>query len=100
MSKRIILLLDGTWNDADSGPADTNIVRLREIISKCLDVTHPMKVDVLSPGSEARRTSISTGTFSNKEHLIFYERGVGTGIDREEKSLIAPRKAREGQARL
>ena len=79
MSKRIILLLDGTWNDADSGPADTNIVRLREIISKCLDVTHPMKVDVLSPGSEARRTSISTGTFSNKEHLIFYERGVGTG---------------------
>jgi uncharacterized protein (DUF2235 family) len=79
MSKRIILLLDGTWNDADSGSADTNIVRLREIISDCLDVAHPMKVDALSPGSEAIRTSISTGTFNEKEHLIFYERGVGTG---------------------
>jgi len=30
MAKRIILLLDGTWNDADVGPFDTNIVRLRE----------------------------------------------------------------------
>jgi uncharacterized protein (DUF2235 family) len=79
MSKRIILLLDGTWNDADSGPADTNIVRLREIISDCMDDARPMKVDILSPGSESIRTSISTGTFNNKEHLIFYERGVGTG---------------------
>lgn len=79
MSKRIILLLDGTWNDADSGPADTNIVRLREIISNSLDVAHPMKVDALSPGSEAIRTSISAGTFEGREHLIFYERGVGTG---------------------
>ena len=35
--KRIILLLDGTWNDADVGPIDTNIVRLREIIARSLD---------------------------------------------------------------
>ena len=27
MRKRIILLLDGTWNDADFGLSDTNIVR-------------------------------------------------------------------------
>jgi hypothetical protein len=26
--KRIILLLDGTWNDSDFGNADTNIVRM------------------------------------------------------------------------
>jgi uncharacterized protein (DUF2235 family) len=37
MAKRIILLLDGTWNDADVGPFDTNIVRLREIIALSLD---------------------------------------------------------------
>lgn len=39
MSKRIVLLLDGTWNDADDGAADTNVVRLREIIAKCLETS-------------------------------------------------------------
>jgi len=34
--KRLILLLDGTWNDSDFGPSDTNIVRLREIIARTL----------------------------------------------------------------
>jgi uncharacterized protein (DUF2235 family) len=36
MLKRIILLLDGTWNDIDSGPTDTNIVRMRSLISQHL----------------------------------------------------------------
>jgi hypothetical protein len=31
MPKRIVLLLDGTWNDIDVGPYDTNIVRMREL---------------------------------------------------------------------
>ena len=39
MRKRIILLLDGTWNDADFGLSDTNIVRLRELISISLTGT-------------------------------------------------------------
>jgi len=34
--QRIIVLLDGTWNDADIGPADTNIVRLRDIVARTL----------------------------------------------------------------
>jgi hypothetical protein len=37
MGKRIILLLDGTWNDSEAGDADTNIVRLRELILRSLD---------------------------------------------------------------
>jgi uncharacterized protein (DUF2235 family) len=37
-AKRIILLLDGTWNDADLGATDTNIVRMREIIAHSLDI--------------------------------------------------------------
>jgi hypothetical protein len=36
-NKCIILLLDGTWNDAESGRNDTNIVRMRQIIAKSLD---------------------------------------------------------------
>lgn len=79
MSKRIILLLDGTWNDADSGPADTNIVRLREIISACLDDARPVKVDALSPTTASLRTQISAGVHEQKQYVIFYERGVGTG---------------------
>ena len=34
--KRIILLLDGTWNDRDFGNSDTNIVRLQRIIAETL----------------------------------------------------------------
>ncbi|MBR0815556.1 hypothetical protein JQ544_28765 [Bradyrhizobium diazoefficiens] len=30
------MLLDGTWNDADDGGADTNIVRLRQKIAEHL----------------------------------------------------------------
>jgi uncharacterized protein (DUF2235 family) len=36
-AKCIILLLDGTWNDADLGASDTNIVRLRAITARSLD---------------------------------------------------------------
>ena len=35
--KRIILLLDGTWNDSDFGNVDTNIVRMADIIARSLD---------------------------------------------------------------
>jgi hypothetical protein len=77
--KRIILLLDGTWNDADRGPSDTNIVRLREVIAKCL-----RHRPVQNQGQfVSNQLSISAGSYSsgsdNIEHLIYYERGVGTG---------------------
>jgi uncharacterized protein (DUF2235 family) len=54
--KRIILLLDGTWNDSEYGQSDTNIVRLRELIAKSL-----------SNAPQPHNT------------IVFYERGVGTG---------------------
>jgi hypothetical protein len=34
LPKRIILLLDGTWNGSDFGPYDTNIIRIRDIIAR------------------------------------------------------------------
>jgi uncharacterized protein (DUF2235 family) len=80
--KRIILLLDGTWNDADYGPADTNIVRLRQIIGECLDPT-PLGSELLTPISAPNQASVTKRNFVHdgavKEHLVFYERGVGTG---------------------
>ena len=83
--KRIILLLDGTWNDADQGPADTNVVRLREIIAKCLE-SRPTgnAVQFVTPASSANQISVSAGAYVSSgnqptDHLVYYERGVGTG---------------------
>jgi Uncharacterized alpha/beta hydrolase domain (DUF2235) len=70
MSKRIILLLDGTWNDIDVGPYDTNIVRMRELISR-----HLVRVHATHNGSTKKVRGFSE---SGKEHFIFYQRGVGT----------------------
>jgi Uncharacterized alpha/beta hydrolase domain (DUF2235) len=74
--KRIILLLDGTWNDADSGPFETNIVRLRELIAKSLD----HKSSLLGEATTTNTQIVAGRTYHNDvEHLVFYERGVGTG---------------------
>ena len=75
MVKRIILLLDGTWNDIDAGPADTNIVRMRGLISR-----HLVRVSGHGHSGEGGEDKKVHGyTKSGKEHIIYYERGVGTG---------------------
>jgi hypothetical protein len=76
--KNIILLLDGTWNDADQGVRDTNIVRMRQIIAKSLDRPRP------KPGGPAAAEDgkiVDAGTYNGVEQIVFYERGVGTGLD-------------------
>ena len=74
--KQLILLLDGTWNDADIGPCDTNIVRLRDIIDRSLDFS-----GVLLPEAAPARLTASRGFGGdNVEHIVLYERGVGTGL--------------------
>ena len=75
MSKRIILLLDGTWNDIDSGPRDTNIVRMRELISNELVRSSSRG----QPNQDLGGRKVHGYTASGKEHIIYYERGVGTG---------------------
>jgi hypothetical protein len=73
--KRIVLLLDGTWNDIDVGPYDTNIVRMRELISCHL-------VKVAGHGRthhDESHKKVHGYSKSGKEHIIYYERGVGTG---------------------
>jgi Uncharacterized alpha/beta hydrolase domain (DUF2235) len=79
--KRILLLLDGTWNDADVGVSDTNIVRLRENIASCLDPISSLPATT-TPASGANQTSISFRTHTSGgqtiPYVVFYERGVGT----------------------
>jgi T6SS, Phospholipase effector Tle1-like, catalytic domain len=91
LPKRIILLLDGTWNDSDFGPYDTNIVRIRDIIARSLwaenDESASREIesqakdpkdrdDAPKPGPSA---SVTPKTFADKDNIVFYERGVGTG---------------------
>jgi hypothetical protein len=75
--RRIILLLDGTWNDADLGPTDTNISRLRDIMAEATGAglaSSPLRPEVVSdPGSMVTGTSTN-----NAENIVFYSRGVGT----------------------
>ena len=75
--KRIILLLDGTWNDSDFGDSDTNIVRIGDIIARSLDPDQASDPNA----DEAPAALVRARGFkgNNIKHLVFYERGVGTG---------------------
>lgn len=78
MARRIIMLLDGTWNDADIGPCDTNIVRLRTLIAQ-----HLWNAEERHSAKNQSSKKVHGYSASGKEHIVFYERGVGTGpLDR------------------
>ncbi|MBE7209445.1 MAG: DUF2235 domain-containing protein [Gluconacetobacter diazotrophicus] len=90
--RRIFLFFDGTWNDIDFGTQDTNVVRLREHLAAALDPA-PTNVMAGTGGScGSPRTGAAAGhggamvssvRFADVDHLVFYERGVGTGaLDR------------------
>lgn len=73
--KRIIMLLDGTWNDSDFGHADTNIVRLQRIIAETLrDRKDGDRVAQQDPTKLASSIDDLDGT----TNIVFYERGIGT----------------------
>ena len=79
--KKLILLLDGSWNDADFGERDSNIVRLRRIIDGSLDEPLEYAAPVAENLSRTAEKLASGRGFQGdgSEHLVFYERGVGTG---------------------
>jgi hypothetical protein len=69
--KCIVLLLDGTWNDSETGDTDTNIVRLRELIIEGLDQG--------KASQSTGKSFVSERTFNNRPVMLYYDRGVGTG---------------------
>jgi hypothetical protein len=78
VSKRIILLLDGTWNDADIGATDTNIVRLRDLIAKTLGHQKTTRVEPAMATETGRKLVHGFASSDGRENIVFYERGVGT----------------------
>jgi hypothetical protein len=80
MPKRIILLLDGTWNDADFGDTDTNIVRIRDLIAESLHVPPPpVQANPEGSPNSATGRKVTSVAFASMDNVVFYERGVGTG---------------------
>ncbi|MDP3241446.1 MAG: DUF2235 domain-containing protein, partial [Reyranella sp.] len=73
--KRIILLLDGTWNDRDFGNSDTNIVRLQRIIAETL--RDRKDTGDVRPQDPTKITS-SIDDVDGTINIVFYERGIGT----------------------
>ncbi len=73
--KRIILLLDGTWNDSDFGRTDTNVVRLERIIAETL--RDRKDSDRVAQQDPTKLTS-SIDDLDGTNNIVFYERGIGT----------------------
>lgn len=80
--KQLIVLLDGTWNDAQDDDANgsatrngahcpTNIVRLRELVDQYVTGSDS------GGGGDGR---LSRGPRHRYDCLVFYEKGVGTGF--------------------
>jgi hypothetical protein len=87
--RRLIVLLDGTWNDADEAGPATNIVYLRELLFWGLQrrFDHRLKEDrddYDKLDAEYQKKAASGMIFDGFEYVVYYGRGVGTGglIDR------------------
>lgn len=78
--RRIILLFDGTWNDAAFATTDTNIVRLRELINAGLSDEREAHERAKR---EARKHSKPPPTPEFAKTLVLYRRGVGTDGTRD-----------------
>lgn len=80
LARRLVLLLDGTWNEDAATDRDTNIVRIRDIIANGLtdwDTLWPRRVEDLD--MDAGAFNVGGKVWDDTEYLFFYERGVGTG---------------------
>lgn len=71
--KRIIVFCDGTWNEDDSSRPVTSIVRLRDALAHSLDSQSSLV------GSDPAKPRVAGLTRDNVEHIVYYDRGVGTG---------------------
>jgi hypothetical protein len=85
--KRIILLCDGTWNEDDNRRPVSSIVRLRALLARSLDedssiVTRGRAGAAVEQGVDVgahRVKRVSGRTHRGIEHIVYYDRGVGTG---------------------
>lgn len=93
--KRLIVLLDGTWNDRSEGVFDTNIVRLQKLIARSIALETE---GTLETRPDVSRKMVHGTVTGGRENFVFYESGVGTGAsDRWRGGLLGqgmPKKVR------
>jgi hypothetical protein len=81
--RRLVLLLDGTWNQDTEDHAATNIVYLRERLFWGLQVRfrkeYPKDSDEFEKLVDLKKKGISGFVFDGFEYIVYYDRGVGTG---------------------
>src|SRR5947208_216222 len=82
--RRLILFLDGTWNDDEEDLPATNVVYLRELLFWGLQrrLDHKEKADQedFAKLGDSLRTKAASGLiFDGFEYVVYYGRGVGTG---------------------
>jgi len=80
MKRRLLLFLDGTWNDAEFGDRDTNVIRLHDLIGRSLDDKSQALPDRNALEIADTEKQVAGRTHGEYEYLVFYERGVGTGL--------------------
>jgi uncharacterized protein (DUF2235 family) len=90
--KRIVLFLDGTWNEDNSDSLRvTNIVRLRQILAHSLEDYAQEQVQEQAQEQAQKSASekpacapISSFAVAGIQHYVYYDTGVGTdaGLDR------------------
>lgn len=93
--RRLIILLDGTWNDADEAGPATNIVYLRELLFWGLQRRFDRKLDAdkadyAKLDDEHKRKAASGLIFDGFEYVVHYGRGVGTSgfVDRVKGGVL------------
>jgi len=78
--RRLIVLLDGTWNEDESYDEDTNVVRLRNIIANGISDEFYVRRSIEEVNqSDSPAMEIGAKRYLDFDYLVFYERGVGTG---------------------
>jgi hypothetical protein len=78
--RRLILMLDGTWNDAEFGEMDTNIVRLRDTLADGMAASASTPVSIAEAvENDSPSAELGIRPFGNHDYLFYYQRGVGNG---------------------
>jgi hypothetical protein len=78
--RRLVLFLDGTWNEDADYDQDTNVVRLRDLISRGItDRSRFAQTLEELDQDDGAVLDIEARPWGDFDYIFFYERGVGTG---------------------
>lgn len=77
--RRIVLFLDGTWNDDSDRGLPTNVVRLHEALKIGVDARKRSTAKPPS-GRSAQGSAVEGRDGRDVEYVVHYDSGVGTGV--------------------